>query len=195
MNFIKTVFDYSLALIMALCLWPLFIILGFLIKIDDRGPVFYIQQRVGKNRALFNLIKFRTMVIDAENQGSGIYCQANDPRITRMGNFMRRYSLDELPQLFNILKGEMSFVGPRPTLAYQVEKYNMKQLRRLDVKPGITGWAQVNGRNSIPWSARIELDIWYIDHYSLMLDIKILWKTVFGQNQKTIYGDQDIFDL
>jgi len=163
---------------------------------DDHGPVFFVQERIGRNGKLFRLYKFRSMIIDAENQGDGIYCGETDQRITRMGRLLRRTSLDELPQLWNILKGEMSFVGPRPTLAYQVERYSERQHLRLTVPPGITGWAQVNGRNAIPWSERIELDLWYITHRSMGLDIRILWKTLFpGPQPPSIYGNQDIFDL
>lgn len=192
---LKVIFDYLFALILILFLWPVMVLIAFLIRIDTPGASVFTQKRVGKNGKEFLFYKFRSMIPQAEKKGNGIYCSEDDFRITRIGKYLRKYSLDELPQLFNILKGEMSFVGPRPTLAYQAEKYNAAQKRRLEVKPGITGWAQVNGRNAIPWSKRIELDVWYIDHFSLWLDIKILFKTIFQRNNKNIYGATDIFDL
>ncbi len=192
---LKYLFDYIFAFILILILLPLIILIAFLIKIDDRnGPIIFKQKRVGKDNKDFVLYKFRTMIVGAENKGNGIYCAEDDPRITRVGKILRKFSLDEIPQLLNILKGEMSFVGPRPTLRYQVEKYNKRQMKRLSVKPGITGWAQVNGRNSIPWSKRIELDLWYIENWSLWLDIKILFLT-FMRKDKGVYGNKDIFDL
>jgi lipopolysaccharide/colanic/teichoic acid biosynthesis glycosyltransferase len=147
------------------------------IKLDGGGPVLYRQQRVGKNGREFELVKLRTMVVGAERQGAGWAVNHGDPRITRVGSVLRRLSLDEVPQLWNVLRGEMSLIGPRPTLAYQVERYTPHQRRRLDVRPGITGWAQVQGRASLPWEERIELDVWYVDHRSPMLDLKILART------------------
>jgi lipopolysaccharide/colanic/teichoic acid biosynthesis glycosyltransferase len=155
------------------------------IKLDDGGPVLYRQRRVGKDGEEFELLKLRTMVVGAERQGAGWAVNRGDPRITRVGRLLRRVSLDELPQLWNVVRGEMSLIGPRPTLAYQVEQYSPHQRRRLDVRPGITGWAQVQGRAGIPWEERIELDIWYVDHRSLLLDLRILartaWLTLTGQ--------------
>jgi lipopolysaccharide/colanic/teichoic acid biosynthesis glycosyltransferase len=133
---------------------------------------------VGKDGELFAIYKLRTMVRGAEFTGAGLAIQEGDERITRIGNFLRRYSLDELPNLWNVLRGEMSIVGPRPTLAVQVEQYTERQRRRLDVKPGITGWAQINGRATLPWPERIELDIWYVEHRSPWLDLRILARTV-----------------
>jgi lipopolysaccharide/colanic/teichoic acid biosynthesis glycosyltransferase len=147
------------------------------IKLDGGGPVLYRQQRVGKNGREFELVKLRTMVVGAERQGAGWAVNRGDPRITRVGSVLRRLSLDEVPQLWNVLRGEMSLIGPRPTLAYQVERYTPHQRRRLDVRPGITGWAQVQGRASLPWEERIELDVWYVDHRSPRLDAKILART------------------
>jgi lipopolysaccharide/colanic/teichoic acid biosynthesis glycosyltransferase len=147
------------------------------IKLEDRGPVFYRQRRVGKDGWDFDLLKLRTMVIGAEAQGAGWAVDRGDPRITRTGRLLRRLSLDELPQLWNVLRGDMSLVGPRPTLRYQVEQYTPRQRRRLEVKPGITGWAQVHGRASLPWDDRIELDVWYVEHRSPWLDLKVLAKT------------------
>jgi lipopolysaccharide/colanic/teichoic acid biosynthesis glycosyltransferase len=157
------------------------------IKLDDRGPVLYRQQRVGKDGHEFELVKLRTMVVGAERQGAGWAVNHGDTRITRVGSVLRRISLDEVPQLWNVVRGEMSLIGPRPTLAYQVEQYTPHQRRRLDVRPGITGWAQVQGRASLPWEERIELDVWYVDNRSPWLDAKILARTplaLFGGTYK-----------
>jgi lipopolysaccharide/colanic/teichoic acid biosynthesis glycosyltransferase len=157
------------------------------IKLDDRGPVLYRQQRVGKDGHEFELVKLRTMVVGAERQGAGWAVDHGDTRITRVGSVLRRISLDEVPQLWNVVRGQMSLIGPRPTLAYQVEQYTPRQRRRLDVRPGITGWAQVQGRASLPWEERIELDVWYVDHRSPRLDAKILARTplaLFGGTYK-----------
>ncbi len=147
------------------------------IKLEDRGPVLYRQRRVGQHGREFELLKLRTMVVGAEAQGAGWAVNRGDPRITRVGRLLRRLSLDELPQLWNVVRGEMSLVGPRPTLAYQVERYTPRQRRRLEVKPGITGWAQVHGRAALPWDERIELDVWYVENRSLALDLRILGRT------------------
>jgi lipopolysaccharide/colanic/teichoic acid biosynthesis glycosyltransferase len=147
------------------------------IKLEDRGPVLFRQRRVGQHGQEFELLKLRTMVVDAERQGAGYAVNRGDPRITRVGRMVRRLSIDELPQLWNVVRGEMSLVGPRPTLRYQVEQYTERQRRRLDVKPGITGWAQVHGRASLPWDERIELDVWYVENRSPWLDAKILART------------------
>jgi lipopolysaccharide/colanic/teichoic acid biosynthesis glycosyltransferase len=157
------------------------------IKLDGGGPVLYRQQRVGKDGHEFELVKLRTMVVGAEGQGAGWAVDRGDPRITRVGSVLRRVSLDELPQLWNVVRGEMSLIGPRPTLAYQVEQYTPHQRRRLEVRPGITGWAQVQGRASLPWEERIELDVWYVEHRSPRLDLKILARTplaLFGGTYK-----------
>lgn len=175
--FLKRFSDIILSLIMLIVMSPIFLGIAIAIKLDDGGPTFYRQERVGRDGRLFYIYKFRTMVVDAEKIGSGFIVTEDDPRITRIGRILRYTSLDELPQLINILKGEMSFVGPRPTLRYQVEKYNDRQRQRLSVKPGVTGWAQVNGRNVISWPERIEYDLWYVDNLSLFLDVKIFFKT------------------
>ena len=157
------------------------------IKLDDRGPVLYRQRRVGKDGREFELLKLRTMIVGAEGQGAGWAVDRGDPRITRVGRALRRLSLDELPQLWNVVRGEMSLIGPRPTLQYQVDQYSPRQRRRLDVRPGITGWAQVQGRASLPWEERIELDVWYVEHRSPWLDAKILARTplaLFGGTYK-----------
>jgi lipopolysaccharide/colanic/teichoic acid biosynthesis glycosyltransferase len=147
------------------------------IKLSDRGPVLYRQRRVGKDGVEFELLKLRTMVVGAEQQGAGLAVNRGDPRITGVGRVLRRLSLDELPQLWNVVRGEMSLIGPRPTLAYQVEQYTPRQRKRLDVKPGITGWAQIHGRASLPWEDRIELDVWYVENRSPGVDLKILRRT------------------
>ena len=175
---IKALFDRTVSLLVLIILSPVFLIIAVLIKVDTSGPAFFIQMRVGKNGIPFKSIKFRTMIQRATETGLGINIQQDDERITRVGKFLRTWSLDELPQIFNVLKGDMSFVGPRPTLSYQVERYTEFQRKRLLVKPGITGWAQVNGRNAISWEQRIKLDVWYVENWSLRLDVAILFKTI-----------------
>jgi lipopolysaccharide/colanic/teichoic acid biosynthesis glycosyltransferase len=165
----------SLALALAA---PLLALAAILIKLESRGPVFYRQRRVGRDGKPFELWKLRTMVPGAESMGAGIYVVEGDSRITRTGRLLRRFSLDELPNLVNVLRGEMAIVGPRPTVQEQVDRYTDRQRRRLEVKPGITGWAQVNGRTSLPWPERIELDVWYVEHRSLRLDLRILARTI-----------------
>jgi lipopolysaccharide/colanic/teichoic acid biosynthesis glycosyltransferase len=159
---------------------PFIAIAAVAVKLTSPGPVLYRQVRVGREGADFELLKLRTMVEGAETQGAGFAVDKGDSRITRVGRVLRRLSLDELPQLWNVVRGDMSVVGPRPTLRYQVEKYTPQQRRRLEVKPGITGWAQVHGRASLPWAERIELDVWYVDHRSPWLDLKIIAKTPFA---------------
>jgi lipopolysaccharide/colanic/teichoic acid biosynthesis glycosyltransferase len=159
------------------------------IKLEDGGPVLYRQRRVGLGGRDFDLLKLRTMVVGAEHQGAGLAVNRGDARITRVGRLLRRLSLDELPQLWNVVRGEMSLIGPRPTLRYQVEKYTESQRRRLDVKPGITGWAQVNGRASLPWAERIELDVWYVEHRSPWVDLKIVARTPFALFGGTYKGE------
>ena len=153
------------------------------IRLESPGHPIYRQRRIGKDGRPFDMLKLRTMVDGAEHIGAGLAIDEDDPRITRVGAFLRRTSLDELPNLLNVVRGEMSFVGPRPTIPVQVEQYTERQRGRLAVKPGITGWAQVHGRAALPWSERIELDLYYIEHRSLALDLRILWRTlaiVFG---------------
>jgi lipopolysaccharide/colanic/teichoic acid biosynthesis glycosyltransferase len=147
------------------------------VKLEDGGPVLYRQRRVGKDGVDFELLKLRTMIVGAEQQGAGWAVDAGDSRITKVGNVLRKLSVDELPQLWNVVRGEMSIVGPRPTLRYQVDKYDARQRKRLDVKPGITGWAQIHGRASLPWPERIELDVWYVENRSPLVDLKILLRT------------------
>ena len=157
------------------------------VKLQDGGPILYRQQRVGKDGEEFELLKLRTMVVGAEKLGAGYAVDRGDPRITRTGRLLRRLSIDELPQLWNVVRGEMSLIGPRPTLRYQVERYDERQRRRLEVKPGITGWAQIHGRAALPWEDRIELDVWYVEHRSPKVDLKILARTplaLFGGTYK-----------
>jgi lipopolysaccharide/colanic/teichoic acid biosynthesis glycosyltransferase len=170
-------FDVVLAAALFVLTLPLLVLAAVAIRLESRGPVFYRQLRVGRGGEPFELWKLRTMVPGAESMGAGIYVLEGDPRITRTGRLLRRFSLDELPNLVNVLRGEMAIVGPRPTVQEQVDRYTDRQRRRLEVKPGITGWAQVNGRTSLSWPERIELDVWYVEHRSLRLDAKILLKT------------------
>jgi lipopolysaccharide/colanic/teichoic acid biosynthesis glycosyltransferase len=157
---------------------PALLVTMVAIRIESPGSPIYRQRRIGRHGAAFEMLKLRTMVSGAEHQGAGMAVNYGDPRITRVGRVLRRYSIDELPNLVNVLRGEMSVVGPRPTIQAQVDQYTPLQRRRLEVKPGLTGWAQINGRASLPWHERIELDIWYVDHRTLRLDLAILWKTV-----------------
>ena len=163
-----------------ICAIPMFLI-AIAIKIDSPGPVIFKQQRIGYRARVFNIYKFRSMCIGAERKGTGVYSHKGDARVTRVGKILRRTSLDEIPQFFNILFGDMSFIGPRPPLTYHpwnIEEYTDEQLRMFDLRPGITGWAQVNGRKCVEWSRRIELNVWYVDHVSLWLDLKIMYLTV-----------------
>jgi lipopolysaccharide/colanic/teichoic acid biosynthesis glycosyltransferase len=173
----KRALDLGLAsLLLVLLALPL-AVAALAVKAGDGGPVLYRQRRVGRGGEEFELLKLRTMVVGAEQVGAGYSVNRGDERITRAGRVLRLLGVDELPQLWNVVRGEMSLVGPRPTLAYQVERYTARQRRRLDVLPGITGWAQVNGRASLPWEERIELDVWYVEHRSFWLDLRILART------------------
>jgi lipopolysaccharide/colanic/teichoic acid biosynthesis glycosyltransferase len=166
---------------------PLLGLAAVAIKLEDGGPVLYRQARVGKDGVDFELLKLRTMVVDAEKQGAGYAVDRADPRITSVGRVLRKLSLDELPQLWNVVRGEMSVIGPRPTLRYQVERYDERQRRRLEVKPGLTGWAQIHGRATLPWAERIELDVWYVEHRTPRVDLEILARTplaLFGGTYK-----------
>ena len=156
---------------------PLLALALLAIRLESRGGVIYRQRRVGLEGRPFDLLKLRTMVDGAEHLGAGLAVNQNDARITRVGALLRRTSLDELPNLVNVLRGEMSLIGPRPTVPVQVQQYTARQRGRLAIRPGITGWAQVNGRASLPWSERIELDLYYIEHRSPALDLRILWRT------------------
>ena len=166
---------------------PLLAAAAIAVKLEDGGPVLFKQTRVGKGGDDFELLKLRTMVVGAERQGAGYAVNKGDSRITRVGRFLRRTSLDELPQLWNVVRGDMSLIGPRPTLRYQVERYSERQRRRLEVLPGITGWAQIHGRASLSWDERIELDVWYVEHRKPRTDLLILLRTplaLFGGTYK-----------
>jgi lipopolysaccharide/colanic/teichoic acid biosynthesis glycosyltransferase len=169
--------DVVLASTLLVVTSPVLALAALAIRLESRGPVFYRQLRVGRDGERFELWKLRTMVPGAESMGAGLYVLEGDPRITRTGRFLRRFSLDELPNLLNVLKGDMAIVGPRPTVQEQVDRYTDRQRRRLEVKPGITGWAQINGRTSLLWPERIELDVWYVENRSFRLDLRILVKT------------------
>lgn len=179
-HFLKRVIDFILALIVLIISSPVLLIIAIAIKIDSKGPVVFKQRRLGKNGKEFNMYKFRSMVVNAE--ASGVYSDNKDPRVTRVGKFLRKTSLDELLQCVNILKGDMSWVGFRPPLTYHpwpIDEYTEEQKKMFNVRPGITGWAQVNGRKAVEWNHRIELNVWYSEHVSLWLDFKIMWLTVW----------------
>jgi lipopolysaccharide/colanic/teichoic acid biosynthesis glycosyltransferase len=174
----KRMLDIAIALPLSILTAPLVALLALAIRLESPGDPIYRQVRVGKDGRIFEIYKLRTMVSGAEFTGTGLAIAEGDARITHVGRLLRRYSLDELPNLWNVLRGEMSVVGPRPTLRHQVEHYTPRQRGRLAVKPGITGWAQINGRASLPWPERIQLDLWYVEHRSLALDLKILARTL-----------------
>ena len=169
--------DVALAGIGLVLSSPLLAAAALAIKLEDGGPVLFRQRRVGKDGEDFELLKLRSMVVDAEREGAGFAVDRGDARITRAGRFLRRTSIDELPQLWNVVRGDMSVIGPRPTLRYQVDRYTERQRRRLDVRPGLTGWAQIHGRAALPWEERIELDVWYVEHRSPLVDLRILLRT------------------
>jgi lipopolysaccharide/colanic/teichoic acid biosynthesis glycosyltransferase len=175
---VKRALDLVLGCATAIVSAPVVALLALLVRLESPGDPIYRQARVGKNGQLFSIYKLRTMVSGAEFTGAGLAIAQGDDRITRVGALLRRYSLDELPNLWNVLRGEMSIVGPRPTVPVQVQQYTERQRGRLAVKPGITGWAQINGRASLPWPERIELDLWYVEHRSLRLDLLILARTI-----------------
>ena len=170
---------------------PLLAVSALAIKLEDGGPILFRQTRVGRDGIDFELLKLRTMVVGAEGKGAGYAVDAGDSRITRIGRVLRKTSVDELPQLWNILRGQMSVIGPRPTLRYQVEKYSPRQRKRLEVRPGLSGWAQIHGRATLPWADRIELDVWYVEHRSALVDLKILLRTplaLFGSTYRGEHG-------
>ncbi len=181
-HFIKRLLDIILSVLgIVICCIPMLII-AIAIKIDSPGPVIFKQKRLGYKGKVYEIWKFRSMCVGAEHTGSGVYSGKGDARVTRVGNILRKTSLDELPQFFNTLAGSMSFVGPRPPMTYHPwpwEEYTDEQRRMFDVRPGITGWAQVNGRKGVEWHRRIEMNIWYVDHVSFWLDLKIMWLTVW----------------
>lgn len=180
-NFFKRLFDITLSLIAIVALAPLFAVFAIIIKLDSKGPVIFKQKRLGLGGKVFEIYKFRSMCVGAEKTGTGVYSGKNDARVTRVGKIIRATSVDELPQLINIIKGDMSFIGPRPPLTYHpwsIDEYTDEQRRMFDVRPRITYWAQVNGRKEVEWNKRIKLNIWYVDNVSLLLDIKIFFLTI-----------------
>ena len=181
-TYIKRFLDILVSAVALVVLSPLLLLLALLVRLTSEGPAIFKQKRIGKDGKVFEIYKFRSMCVGAEGQGSGVYSGKGDARVTKIGKILRATSLDELPQFVNILKGEMSFVGPRPPLTYHpwdYSEYTKEQLRMFEVRPGITGWAQVNGRKDVEWNRRIELNVWYVDHMSLWLDIKIAFLTVY----------------
>ena len=189
----KRCFDLIITTFGIIIISPFLLIIALAVKLSSRGPIIFQQVRSGLDCKPFTAYKFRTMVEGAERMGLGYEVAENDNRITKVGDFLRKTSLDELPQLFNILKGEMSLIGPRPTIPSEVAKFTERQKIRQQTKPGMSGWAQVNGRNLLSWDEKIELDIWYIENWSFLLDLKILWKTIFVLLKRDeLYGQDGI---
>ncbi len=181
-SFIKRFLDIIISLIALVVLSPIYLITALAIKLDSKGPVIFTQKRLGLHHKEFTLLKFRSMVVNAEHSGSGVYSGKGDARVTKVGRIIRATSIDELPQLINILRGDMSLIGPRPPLTYHpwpIEQYTKEQLHMFDVRPGVTGWAQVHGRKDVEWHERIRLNNWYVDHCSFLLDVKIFFMTIF----------------
>lgn len=181
-KYFKRGIDFIISLLSLIILSPLLLVVATLIKVESKGPVIFKQQRLGKNGKVFKIYKFRSMVVDAEKKGSGVYSYKGDSRVTKVGKIIRATSIDELPQLINILKGQMALIGPRPALTYhpwEFDKYTDHQKHMFDVLPGVTGWAQVNGRKEVPWPERIELNVWYAKNFSFLLDAKIFFMTFF----------------
>jgi sugar transferase EpsL len=179
-KFFKRLLDFLLALIGLLLLWPILLLAMLAVVIEDPGPALFRQKRLGFHGREFTMLKLRSMRVNAEHTGSGVYSGKDDPRVTKVGRFLRKTSIDELPQLINLLKGDMSLIGPRPPLTYHpwpISQYTDEQRRMFDVRPGITGWAQTHGRKDVEWHKRIELNVWYVDHISFRLDIKIFFLT------------------
>jgi Sugar transferases involved in lipopolysaccharide synthesis len=179
--FVKRISDIVFSALGLLVLSPLFLLIAILVRCTSKGPVIFRQERLGRDAKVFRICKFRTMAENSEHTGSGVYSDRNDSRVTKVGRFLRATSLDELPQLWNILRGDMSFIGPRPPLTYHpwpIDRYSKEQLRMFRVRPGITGWAQVHGRRELEWNERLRLNVWYADHVSFALDLKIVFLTV-----------------
>jgi lipopolysaccharide/colanic/teichoic acid biosynthesis glycosyltransferase len=173
----RRAFDVIVAATALAAASPLLLVAVVAIRLESRGSALYRQRRVGRDGRPFDVIKLRTMVTGAESMGAGLAISEGDTRITRVGRLLRRTSLDEVPNLINVVRGDMSIIGPRPTVPVQVDRYTERQRGRLALKPGITGWAQIHGRTELPWDERIELDLWYIEHRSWRLDLQILWRT------------------
>lgn len=181
-NGIKRVIDCVISLLVLIIGAVPMLMVALLIKLDSPGPAFFKQERIGKDGKVFRILKFRSMCVNAEHKGSGVYSRKGDSRVTRVGRIIRAASIDELPQAINILRGDMALIGPRPPLTYHpwpYEEYTEEQKRMFEVRPGITGWAQVHGRKDVEWHKRIKLNVWYVDHVSLWLDIKIFFMTIF----------------
>lgn len=179
--FLKRAIDIVLALCILIILLPLLLLIAVAIKLDSKGPIIFKQKRIGLGGKVFEIYKFRSMCVGAEETGSGVYSEKGDPRITKVGKILRATSADELVQAVNILKGDMSFIGPRPPLTYHpwpIDKYTDEQKKMFAVRPGITGWAQINGRKAVEWNKRIELNVWYTENISLFLDLKIFVMTI-----------------
>lgn len=179
-KYVKRILDFMIALVGLICASPILLIFSVWIKLDSKGPVIFKQERIGFKGKVFKIYKFRSMCVGAEK--SGVYSDKTDTRVTRVGKLIRKTSIDELPQLFNLLKGDMSLIGPRPPLTYhpwEYEKYDDEQRRMFDVRPGMTGWAQVHGRKDVEWNKRIKLNVWYVDNISFWLDVKIFFVTIF----------------
>lgn len=181
-KFGKRLIDILVSGAALLVLWPFLLLMALIVKLESSGSAIFKQERIGRNGHIFEILKFRTMCIGAEHTGSGVYSGKSDARVTRVGRILRATSIDELPQFINILRGDMSLIGPRPPLTYHpwpVEEYTEEQFHMFDVRPGVTGWAQVNGRKEVEWHRRIELNVWYVRNYSALLDLRILLSTVF----------------
>ena len=179
---LKRAIDCSIALVVLIFAAIPMLIVALLIKLDSKGPVLFKQERIGKCGRVFKILKFRSMCVNAEHQGSGVYSRKGDPRVTKVGKIIRATSIDELPQLINVLKGDMSLIGPRPPLTYHpwpFSEYTEEQKRMFEVRPGLSGWAQVHGRKHVEWDKRIELNVWYVDHVTFWLDAKIIFMTIF----------------
>ncbi len=175
-SFFKRVLDFCISLIMLICISPVLLVIIIWLHFANKGAgAFFYHERPGKDGKLFKVIKFKSMNDERDSEGNLL---PNEQRVTKIGRFIRKFSIDELPQLFNVLKGDMSLIGPRPLVPRYLKLYSPEQARRHEVRPGITGWAQVNGRNSITWTEKFKLDVWYVDHCSMWLDIKIIWKTI-----------------
>jgi lipopolysaccharide/colanic/teichoic acid biosynthesis glycosyltransferase len=185
---LRRAFDVLVAGTALLAAAPFLAVAVVAIRLESKGSAIYRQRRVGKDGRPFDVLKLRTMVTGAEHMGAGLAVSEGDTRITRVGRLLRRTSLDEVPNLINVLKGDMSIVGPRPTVPIQVDRYTERQRGRLSVKPGITGWAQINGRTELPWDERIELDLWYIEHRSWRMDLRILWRTI-----RMVFGGEGLY--
>lgn len=181
-HFFKRFFDIIVSFLGIVILLVPMLVIALIIKIDSPGPVLFKQKRIGRHGKVFNIYKFRSMCVGAEKMGTGVYSEKGDSRVTRVGKFLRATSIDEIPQFFNILFGHMSFIGPRPPLTYHpwpIEEYTEEQLRMFEVRPGVTGWAQINGRKGVEWNKRIELNVYYVDHVSFFFDVKIFFSTIF----------------